>query len=79
MATKAAKQDAINYREGVKRDVESVATRAKTMTGKSASKLTNKQIAKANREHDAMDSRERNRVGAKKPTVLEKKLKGVRI
>jgi hypothetical protein len=47
-----------NYRAGVRLDVENVATNAKTMTGKPASKLSNDEIKKANREYDDMHYRE---------------------
>jgi len=58
---KYKKSDDRNYRTGVAYDVESVATNAKSMTGKDASHLTNRQVRQANNEMDNVDRRERYR------------------
>ena len=67
-------RDAKQYREGIKQDVEGVATRAKVMTGKKASKLSNEKVEKANREYDNMDYRE-----GKRGSAVGRKLQGKRI
>jgi hypothetical protein len=48
------------YREGIAEDVENVATNAKVMRGKDASTMSNREVAKANREFDSQLRREAN-------------------